>query len=123
MGSTPGQSVFGHLKPRYNFRKVCRIFNVHEDTLKAWLRDGVPLANGKRIRLRYVPLGPKKKEFECDEVERVYQEMCASTVEDGDADVLEFPDSRGGRKRAAREESGEGEDLDDIDVTRRRRAS
>lgn len=88
-------SALGHLKPRYNLRRVLRIFNIHEDTLHAWLRDGVPLANGRRTRFRYVPIGPRKKEFEVAEVERVFQLMCASTVDHEageDADILPFPD-------------------------------
>ena len=96
-----GQNPPAHLKPRYSKRKVCRIFNVHRDTLDAWIRDGVPLANGRRTRLRYVPLG-RRKEFECDEVERVYQELCASTVEEDDGDLLAFPDEEDRDERRAR---------------------
>lgn len=90
----------GHLKQRYSSRKVCRIFGIHEDTLNNWLREGVRLANGRRIRIHYIPIG-RKKEFEVEEIERVYQELRASSVEE--ADVLPFPDeSDRDERRAAR---------------------
>jgi predicted site-specific integrase-resolvase len=74
--------TFGHLKPRYSFNKVCRIFGVHADTLHRWLREGVPLGNGRRTHLRYIQLGPRKKEFDCEEVERVFTELSASTADE-----------------------------------------
>jgi hypothetical protein len=62
-----------HTKARYSLRKVARIFNVAESTFKEWLRaGGVPLPDGTRIRMYFIPIG-RKIEFEVDEVERVYQ--------------------------------------------------
>jgi predicted site-specific integrase-resolvase len=65
----------GHLKPRYKFHKVCKIFGIHEDTLRSWMRDGVPLPGGRRTKIHFISRGLRGKEFECDEVERVYQEI------------------------------------------------
>jgi transposase-like protein len=81
-GSQKQPITFGHLKPRYSFHKVCRIFGVHPDTLNRWLREGVPLGNGRRTYLRYVQIGPRKKEFDCEEVERVFNELTASAAEE-----------------------------------------
>ncbi len=95
----------GHLKLRYKFHKVCKIFGIHEDTLRSWMRDGVPLPDGTRVKIHFVHLGPRRKEFEVDEIERVYQALRDSS--DGtDADVLPFRDGsesdvRNARRRAA----------------------
>lgn len=78
----------GHTKPRYTFNRVCMIFGIHRDTLYRWLRDGVPLANGQRIKMHFIPVGKIGKEFEVDEIERVYQAMRASSIEN----VIIFPD-------------------------------
>ena len=91
-------NLLGHLKPRYSSRRVQRLFGIHEDTLRSWLRNGVPLLNGRRARLSFVPIGTRKTEFEVDEVERVYQMMKAApfdpTVGDFDDEtVLQFPDA------------------------------
>lgn len=65
---------YDHLKPRYSFDRVCRILNCSRDTLHDWCLNGVPGPGGQRIQLRWVPLG-RKIEFECEEVERLYQEL------------------------------------------------
>jgi hypothetical protein len=62
----------------------------------------MPLATGRRIRIHYIPIG-RKREFECDEVERVYQELRASSVEE--ADVLAFPDEDSREEHRARGET------------------
>ena len=69
---------FEHLKQRYSFNKVCEIFEVHETTLRRWMKDGVPLPNGENVRLPFIPLGPRKTVFEKEEVERVFQAMKAA---------------------------------------------
>jgi transposase-like protein len=103
MSLVPQLPAQGHLKLRYPFRRVCKIFGVHPDTLHRWLREGIPIGNGRKIRIHYVPLGPRRKEFEIEEVERVYQELRASSVEE--ADVLDFPDESDRDERRARAES------------------
>lgn len=108
MSNDPHNPTQRHLQPRYNLRKVCRVFNIHRNTLNSWIKDGVPLANGRRTRLPYVPLGPRKKEFECEQVERVYQELCASAAEE-EGDVLSFPDEDERRQRAAMVSAGNGQ--------------
>jgi len=93
MPETIPNTTYTHLKPRYSFRKVCKIFNIHEDTLRAWMRDGVRGADGRRIDIAFMKLGPRKVEFECDEIERVYAAMrCFSAAPD--ANVLPFRSRR-----------------------------
>lgn len=72
---------FDHLKPRYSFNKVCEILEIHQTTLRRWMKEGVPLADGRKIPMRYVPLGPRKIVFERDEIERIYREMREATIE------------------------------------------
>lgn len=86
--STSAQ-IFEHLKKRYSFRMVCRILGISARTLHRWLKEGIPLPGGRRISIECVQLGPRKKEFECDEVERVYQLLKAAS----DGEVIPFPDS------------------------------
>lgn len=82
---------YGHLKQRYTFRKVCRIFGITEQKLREWMREGVMLRNGERLRIHYIPIGPRKIEFECDEVERIYQALRSSSISE-EGEVLDFPE-------------------------------
>lgn len=72
-------AAFDHLKPRYSFNRVCNIFGVHENTLRNWLLEGVPAAEGRKIKLHCIRIGVRKTEFEQDEVERVYLAMKAAS--------------------------------------------
>ena len=88
--------TLGHKQPRYKFPTVCRIFGVHEDTLRDWMKRGVPLRDGTRMRIAFLPLGLRKIEFEVAEVERVYQALRGSSLTDDyadlrDGDVVPFP--------------------------------
>jgi len=87
--------TFDHLKPRYSFSKVCEIFEIHESTLRRWMKEGVPLADGRKTLMQFIPLGPRKTVFEKDEIERVYREMREASGEEG-ADVIPFPDEAHG---------------------------
>jgi DNA-binding transcriptional MerR regulator len=102
-----------HLKPRYKFHKVCKIFGIHEDTLRSWMRNGVPLPGGRRTRIHFIARGLRGKEFECDEVERVYQEIRASGAEE--ADVLAFPNESDRDERRARRKPTKAPNQDDKD--------
>jgi DNA-binding transcriptional MerR regulator len=54
-----------HLKPRYSESRVLKIFNISKSTLRRWEREGL---------ITPVRLGPRKVEFEVDEVERRYRQ-------------------------------------------------
>lgn len=110
MSTSASTTPPGHLKLRYSFLKVCEIFEVHPDTLRRWMRDGVPLSNGERVRIHFIPLGPRRTVFERDEVERVYQLLRASSI---NADVLPFPEEDG--ERDERRTRGESRRLADRD--------
>lgn len=45
------------------------------------MREGVRLANGRRTNLDFIWFGPRKTEFEKDEIERVYNEIRAASLE------------------------------------------
>lgn len=94
---------FGHLRKRYSFPFVCKIFGVHEDTLKDWIRSGVRLPGGNRIRLNFVWLGPRRKEFEADEVERVYQLLNTGspTCDASIRDMMEYEECEESREQKA----------------------
>lgn len=95
--------IWGHTKMRYSLRKTARIFGCHDDTFRDWLREGgIPLPNGDRVVIEFVPLGVRKIEFEQEEVERVYQELKARGREML-ADILAFPEDEAERdERRAR---------------------
>ncbi len=82
--------TYEHLRQRYSFAKVCKIFNCSSETLMEWIRHGVPLRDGRRVRLECIPLGARRIEFECDEIERVYKLLKSAGVVE--ADILDFPD-------------------------------
>jgi hypothetical protein len=76
-----------HLKPRYDFRETCGIFDVHAQTLRAWMRRGVPLPNGRRARLTFVRLGLRKTVFFQEDIDRIQGLRMAA----GGAELIEFP--------------------------------
>jgi predicted site-specific integrase-resolvase len=63
-GRAEESAALDHLKPRYSETRVCRIFNISHTTLKRWITEGLIAA---------VKIGPRKLEFEVDEVERRYR--------------------------------------------------
>jgi hypothetical protein len=110
----PATPAFEHLKPRYSIQKVCEIFDVDEVTLRRWLREGgVPLEDGRRIKLPFIPLGLRNKVFLKEEVERVFLELVAAGDNMVMADVIDFPveerrPPRRSRSADERERSREG---------------
>ena len=78
-----------HLKPRYSFRETCAIFGVHEQTLRAWMKRGVPLPNRRRARLTYFRLGLRKTVFLQEDIHRIHA-LRTHAVADG-AELVEFP--------------------------------
>lgn len=67
-----------HEKPVYPSHKVCKILRCDETTLRRWIREGIPLPDGSRIRIRCIPLGLRNTVFEVEEVERVWLELKAA---------------------------------------------
>ncbi len=70
LDTTP-EKEYEHLKPRYDFRETCAIFGVHAKTLRVWMKRGVPLPNGERIRLPFVPLGMRNTILHQEDVDRI----------------------------------------------------
>ena len=82
-----------HVKPRYPLHKVAELLEVDEVTFRLWLREGgIPLEDGRRIRINYVPLGVRNKVFLKEEVERVFRELEAAGVELASANSLDLLD-------------------------------
>jgi hypothetical protein len=83
------QEDYLHLKPRYSFRETCATFGVHEKTLRAWMKRGVPLPNGRHARLTYFRLGMRNTVFLQEDIDRI-QGLRTRAVADG-AELVEFP--------------------------------
>ena len=73
-----------HLNERYDLSKVCKIFKKHPNTIRLWTRYGVCLPGGRRIRLRYIPLG-RPIQFEREEVESFYRQLWEAGMQQDEA--------------------------------------
>lgn len=66
------------------------------------MKEGVPLPNGDRVNIAFIPLGPRKTVFAKDEVERVWQALQAAGAEMGsgaiDGEVIVFPGKHAGAR-------------------------
>ena len=80
MPSLTPPPVYGFMKPRISIHKVCEILGVHEDTMRDYMRRGVLLPDGSRMPIYFIKK-PRRTEFECEEVERIYQALriCSDT--------------------------------------------
>jgi hypothetical protein len=95
-----------YLRERYSLKKVCEILDCDEVTLRRWLREGgVPLEDGRRIKISFIPLGVRNKVFLKEEIDRVWRELKAAGEEMAMADVLDFPAEDERRERARHSES------------------
>jgi hypothetical protein len=91
-----------HIKPRYSETKTARILSSTPKTLRDWLREGgIPLPGGIRIPITFVLLGKRKIEFEVEEVERVYQLLKRSKLDDEESEEVVPNDMSRTARRAA----------------------
>jgi transposase-like protein len=104
--SSPGL-IPEYLRERYSLKKVCEILDCDEVTLRRWLREGgVPLEDGRRVKISFIPLGVRNKVFLKEEIDRVWRELKAAGEEIAMADVLDFPAEDERRGQAQHSESG-----------------
>lgn len=99
LSDSPEFEDYLHLKPRYVFEEARAIFGVHAKTLRAWMKRGVPLPNGQRVRLPYIPIGMRKTFFFQEDVHRIAALRCRAVAGGGELVSFPGPGERSRRKR------------------------